>query len=248
MRHLVENISTEAILKSTSDNVQYRVRINTITPEKNRTILNQSKSCFIGISLENKNFQPHKLDAILKWATRQFTNCTLLIADSIHRINLLAVNNLQPEQALLDALHAGQTFIRNNQPVLDKYGPTNIRLLTCYEVQAWEDYPIYYDMVKKLFHENTNFRSSVESFSKMYHEKKSFGLTTDELSRRIQASIEYFLEEFAIVACLSRRGISTLIYPGSTGTFAEMADGLHPDVPDELKSLTAISLKLCRKK
>ncbi|MGD1912018.1 MAG: hypothetical protein ACFB2X_14530 [Rivularia sp. (in: cyanobacteria)] len=61
---------------------------------------------------------------------------------------------------------------------------------------------------------------------------------------QIDKSNQYFLEEFAIFACLVKRNIPVMIYPGSFSTLTEITDGKHPNVLQELKELTVVSLQL----
>ena len=63
-----------------------------------------------------------------------------------------------------------------------------------------------------------------------------------ERARQVGCSADYFLEEFAIFACLQQQGHSVMVYPGSFSTLSEIAQGLHPRAPDELKALTIVSL------
>jgi hypothetical protein len=57
-------------------------------------------------------------------------------------------------------------------------------------------------------------------------------------------SSEYFLEEFAIFACLKRQGLPVMVYPGSFSTLSEIARGEHPGAPEELRDLIVVSLHL----
>jgi hypothetical protein len=57
-------------------------------------------------------------------------------------------------------------------------------------------------------------------------------------------SSRYFLEEFAIFACLQQQGIPVMVYPGSFSTLSEIARGEHPGAPKELQSLVVVSLHL----
>nr|VFK57074.1 MAG: tRNA-dependent cyclodipeptide synthase [Candidatus Kentron sp. TC] len=85
------------------------------------------------------------------------------------------------------------------------------------------------------------FRDSVESFSRAYYRNRPTNLTPEQ---RIRHSVDYFLEEFAVFACLYHQGLPVMVYPGSFSTLAEIATGLHPDAPRELQDLVVVSLKI----
>ena len=78
----------------------------------------------------------------------------------------------------------------------------------------------------------------------MYHGKRSIHASSEEFERCIAQSSQYFLEEFAVFACLQRRGTKVMVYPGSFSTLAEIANGDHAAAPHELKDLTVVSLCL----
>lgn len=224
---------------------KYKAKIDYVSPVVNRDLFESHDHCFLGISLENSNFREEKLEAMLIWISRRFQNCTVLIGDSIHRLTLESIGKIHPDEALFKAINIGKKFVKKNQYLFDKYSRfTNFNLLTCQEVQTWEDYLAHYESLHQLFHKNINFRLSVESFGKSYHQKKVGSLPPDELDKKIHISSRYFLEEFAIFSCLKNRGINVMVYPGSFSTLSEISDGLHHDAPDELKSLTVVSLHL----
>nr|VFK08480.1 MAG: hypothetical protein BECKLPF1236A_GA0070988_1001725 [Candidatus Kentron sp. LPFa]VFK24714.1 MAG: hypothetical protein BECKLPF1236C_GA0070990_1001526 [Candidatus Kentron sp. LPFa] len=56
--------------------------------------------------------------------------------------------------------------------------------------------------------------------------------------------MDYFLEEFAVFACLQQQGLPVFVYPGSFSTLSEIAGGLHPGAPRELQDLIVVSLRL----
>ena len=84
----------------------------------------------------------------------------------------------------------------------------------------------------------------MESFGRAYHGKHSREVSEAEWEKRIKMSSDYFLEEFAIFACLQQQGIPVMIYPGSFSTLSEIAGGEHPMAPQELRDLIVVSLHL----
>lgn len=236
-----ESPPTENIPKLT----KYKASVDYVAPLTYQNSLENHDNCFLGISLENHNFREAKLEAMLIWISKRFKKCTILIGDSIHRLTLESTTQLTPENALSEAIKMGKEFIIKNQSLFDKYSPlTHFTLLTCEEVQTWESYLEHHEQLQQLFHQNSDFRTSIESFGKTYHQKKSAELMQEEWERRMSFSSRYFLEEFAIFACLKRQGNPIIVYPGSLNTLVEIVNGSHPKASDDLKQLIIVSLMI----
>lgn len=224
----------------------YKAKIDAVSPEWCRTTFEREHDdCFVGISLDNSNFVRSKLFAILEWITRRFRRCTVLIGDSIHRITLETTHELAPEVALDEALRRGRAFVEHERHVFDWFaGHTEFRFVNCSEVQTWAGYAGYHDRLRALFESDHGFRASVEWFGRSYHGKHSQGVSDGERARRIARSSEYFLEEFAVFACLRERGLRVMVYPGSFSTLTEIARGTYPSAPPELRELVVVSLHM----
>lgn len=223
----------------------YRAKIDSVSPASRRDTFEQHEECFLGISLENSNFVRAKLSGIVEWIARRFARCTVLVGDSIHRITLETTRGLAPDAALAEGLRLGREFTDRTRDVFDGFADrTRFSFLTCGEVQTTAAYAAYHDQLVELYRTDERFRASVESFGRKYHAKHSTGMSEAELERRIQRSSDYFLEEFAIFACLRQQGTQVMVYPGSFSTLAEIADGQHPDAPQELRDLVVVSLSL----
>ncbi|MEU7167199.1 tRNA-dependent cyclodipeptide synthase [Streptomyces morookaense] len=224
---------------------RYKAEIGFVSPRSSRDTFEQHDTCFLGVSLENSNFTLPKFTSMVKWISRRFARCTVLVGDSIHRITLESTRAMAPDEARATALHLGRQFMADARQVFDDYRhSTDFTCLTCSEVQTWETCADFQDRLHKFFADDDTFRSSVESFGRSYHAKRSAGLTEAELERRIRMSSDYFLEEFAVFACLQQLGLPVMVYPGSFSTLTEIAAGLHPDAPQELRDLIVVSLHL----
>jgi tRNA-dependent cyclodipeptide synthase len=223
---------------------RYKAKIDAVFPERRRD-LSGYHDCFLGVSLENDQFTRPRLLGILEWISRRFPRCTVLIGDSIHRITLETAKGIPPHAALAEALHLGERFVRDERHVFDAFSEaTAFSFVTCGELQATPAYGAHHARLRALFDKDEAFRASVESFGKSYHAKHSSDLSEVQRYHRIRRSSDYFLEEFAIFACLKDRGIPVMVYPGSFSTLSEIADGKHPDAPVQLRDLTVVSLHL----
>jgi tRNA-dependent cyclodipeptide synthase len=210
-------VEPSAVTSST----RYRAKIDSVSPVSRRETFEQNEACFLGISLENGNFVRPKLSGILEWIARRFARCTVLVGDSIHRITLETTRGLSPRAALAEGLRLGRAFVEREREVFNGFGDqTRFSFRSCSEVQTWDAYAAYHRRLVGLYQTDERFRSSVESFGRRYHGKHSTDLPEAEREWRVQRSSEYFLEEFAIFACLREQGTQVMVYPGSFSTLA----------------------------
>ncbi len=224
---------------------RYKAEIASVSPVTSRTTFEQYDTCFLGVSLENSNFTTAKLTGMVKWISRRFARCTVLIGDSIHRLTLESTCGMAPEDALDHALELGRQFAETERRVFDEWGAsTDFTFLNCSDVQHRREFAEFHDELRTFFAKDEVFRSSVESFGRAYHRKRSHGISEAEWENRIRMSSEYFLEEFSVFACLKRQGLPVMVYPGSFSTLSEIARGEHPGAPEELRDLIVVSLHL----
>lgn len=221
----------------------YRAKTNSVSPQSARTSFEQLDSCFLGISLENANFAPEKLKAIVEWISRRFSHCLVLVGDSIHRITLETTRELKPHNALTEALELGKSFIQDTKYIFEIYGAkTKFSFETCSQIQTSNDYKYFFQLLTNFFQNNRKFQTSVREFARSFHVRKSKNLNNDLLNYRISRSCDYFLEEFAIFTYLQQQGFPVMVYPGTFSTLAEILNGKHPDIFEEIKQLTVVSL------
>jgi tRNA-dependent cyclodipeptide synthase len=224
---------------------RYKAKIDAVSPHTCRDSFEQHETCFLGVSLENSNFARGKLIGIVEWIARRFPRCTVLVGDSIHRITLETTRGLAPGPALDEALRLGRAFAQDEREVFEGFADrTEFTFVTCGEIASSPAFAAHHDRLTALYHGDAGFRQSVEAFGRQYHDKHSAQEPDAERAWRIRRSSAYFLEEFAIFACLRQRGIAVMVYPGSFSTLAEIARGEHPGTPDELRSLVVVSLHL----
>ncbi|MER5964600.1 tRNA-dependent cyclodipeptide synthase [Streptomyces sp. NPDC002057] len=224
---------------------RYKTSIQSVSPASERNSFDDHEACFLGVSLENSSFTPAKFESMLTWVSRRFSRCTVLIGDSIHRLTLASTRGMHPDQALPHALDLGRRFVQARQPLLDAHrATTDLTVVTCGEVQETAEYEEFHHALRTLFAKDEAFRDSVEAFGRAYHAKHSPTADAVERQRRIDTSSAYFLEEFAVFCCLARRDLPVMVYPGRFSTLAEMASGMHPGAPDELRDLTLVSLHI----
>jgi tRNA-dependent cyclodipeptide synthase len=224
---------------------RYRAEVHFVSPPTARKSFEEHDTCFLGVSLENQNFTPPKFKALVIWVSRRFANCAVLVGDGIHRITLEMARSMSPATASIEAVQLGDEFIKENSAVLNEFREqTDFWFLKCSDVQRSAAYADYHRRLRGYFEDNEEFRESVYEFGRNYHRNRSDGLAEAELRFRIGRSCDYFLEEFAIFCCLKERGLPVMVYPGSFSTLREVACGIHPGVPAELRDLIVVSLDL----
>ncbi|WP_186038800.1 tRNA-dependent cyclodipeptide synthase [Burkholderia gladioli] len=222
---------------------RYKAKIDFVSPQSRRDNFQLEQQCFLGVSLENRNFEPARFHSQLEWVSRRFPKCTILIGDSIHRLTLESRSGMPAQEAFDRALQLGQEFMEENRDIVTRYrATTRFEFITCHEIQKTQEYLMHRRNIGDYFFQSRKFRESVESFGLRYHRNDWDTLTRAEQDSRLRSSSNYFIEEFAIFACLVKRGVSVMVYPGSFSTLAEIADHQFPGVSKELESLCVVSL------
>ncbi|WP_051820151.1 tRNA-dependent cyclodipeptide synthase [Streptomyces flavochromogenes] len=154
---------------------------------------------------------------------------------SSNRATTRARRSLQAED------HRGQSLLF---PCLLPLVRTPGRKTLCGDVQETAEYAEFHHELRTLFAKDDAFRASVEAFGRAYHAKHSATVDDAELRRRVDTSSAYFLEEFAVFCCRTRRDLPVMVHPGQFSTLAEIAAGRHPQAPDELRELTLVSRRV----
>lgn len=246
-------MSTEEILvktypMSSPPATRYRARIDFISPQSRRDNFESEQQCFLGVSLENRNFKPARFQSLLEWVSRRFPKCAILVGDSIHRLTLESRSRIPDQEALNNALRLGRDFMNENRDLIASYRKTtHFEFVTCHEVQQTQDYTAHYRSIADYFIRTPEFRDSIESFGLRYHRNDWDTLTPVDRAYRLDKSSNYFIEEFAIFACLVKRGFKVMVYPGSFSTLAEIAGHQFPGVSEALESLCVVSLDFKRR-
>ncbi|QYG08889.1 tRNA-dependent cyclodipeptide synthase [Janthinobacterium sp. PAMC25594] len=227
---------------------RYRAQVAFVSPPSRRSSFESETECFLGVSLENRNFEPARFHALLEWIARRFAKCKILIGDSIHRITLETKLGLLAEVALPAALKSGREFIDEHRSLVESYrGTTEFEFVTCQDIQKTSAYAQYSRHIRDYFDRTPEFKDSVEAFGRHYHRSDLDEIGHNRSTYLIRRSCDYFLEEFAIFSCLVKDGNAVMVYPGSFSTLAEIADGVFPTVLPELQALTVVSIKLKRR-
>ncbi|EGJ28925.1 MULTISPECIES: tRNA-dependent cyclodipeptide synthase [Moorena] len=231
---------------------RYKASLAKVFPRRLRSSLSDYQNCFFIISLGSRNFvDSERLEASIKWISEHFKACLVLVCDSIYRLTIELRQGLKGDEAWLEAIRTGETFINQNRFLFQQYsGSCQFQFQMASQIENQSEFEIYYKDFQGLYQKDESFQRMVNSFAQTYLNR---GEQSEEeeveqlLQRQKHLAITYLLEESAVFTCLAKEGWPVFVYPGSIKTFEEIAEGLHPEVPLPLKQMIWVSLRLKRK-
>lgn len=230
---------------------RYAASLARVCPHRLRGSLHEYQRCVFIVSLGNKKFvESERLEASIQWIARHFTECVILVGDSVYRLTLEIRHGSSGDQARRDALRAGQAFIDEHGPLFERYADRcRFEFRSSSEVEKQPCYEIHYQAFQDIYRTDEPFHGLVDSFARTYLDRGHGAKPgqTDEARPNHHLAMTYLLEESAIFTCLADEGWSALVYPGSIRTFEEISEGLHPSVPESLQGMVWVSLRLKKK-
>ncbi|NEO30344.1 MAG: tRNA-dependent cyclodipeptide synthase [Symploca sp. SIO3C6] len=231
----------------------YKASMANVFPGRLRSSISEYQNCVFGISLGSNNFADNKrLEACIKWISENFQTCLVLVCDSIYRLTIEVRDGLKGDEARYQAICTGEKFINENLFLFEKYsGSCRFEFKKTSQIEKQLEFEIYYEEIQYLYQQNQSFQKSVNSFVQAYLNrvkqiKDQDKQKKESLQEKKYLSTNYFFEESALNACLVKAGWLVFVYPGSIKTFEEISEGLHPEVPEPLKQMIWVSLRLKR--
>ncbi len=233
-----------------NENYGYKVSVAKVFPHSLnncRTSLSDYQKCVFMTSLGGKNFVDSKrLEACIKWISKNFKGCVVLVSDSIYRLTMEVRQGIKGNEAWLEAIRAGEEFVNENGLLFEQYSEScQFEFRMASEIGKRSDFNIYYEELQNLYQKNESFQTMVNSFAQKYLNRGE-EVVTEQLGelRQKYLATTYLLEESALFTCLAKEGWLAFVYPGSIKTFEEISEGLHPEVPEALKQMIWVSLRL----
>ncbi|MCP3942872.1 MAG: tRNA-dependent cyclodipeptide synthase [Desulfobacteraceae bacterium] len=195
----------------------------------------------------NPNMEKAKLEASIQWVSKNFSECILIIGDSLYRYTLQITKGMPPEESLDKALLFGEKFIHEHEPLIEKYNRNCIfHWLPTSKLEKNPLFNIYHEKFKKLYRENISYRKIVDNFIGIYLGRV---LSDDNLLKEKNlCALNYILEETTLITCLCAEDSYIFVYPGSIKSFIDIAEGVVTNIPKPLLKLVFISLRLKRLK
>ncbi|MEQ9551142.1 tRNA-dependent cyclodipeptide synthase [Coleofasciculus sp. G2-EDA-02] len=228
----------------------YKASLAKVFPSRLRSSLSEYKQCVFGISLGSKNFvDPKRIEACIKWISENFPACLVLVCDSIYRLTIEVRQGVKGDEARLEAIRTGEQFIDENSYLFNQYsGRCKFEFQKTSQIENQSDFEMYYQELHCLYQKDQSFQNMVNSFAQKYlnrGEQVEAGNRQDDYnSEKMYLGTTYLLEESALLTCLVKQGWSVFVYPGSIKTFEEIVEGLYPEVPEPLKQMVWVSLRL----
>jgi tRNA-dependent cyclodipeptide synthase len=228
---------------------QYYAKMESISPLSAARELGKQKRCFLGVSLENPNFDREELlDATLLWIEDHFSECTVVIGDTIHRLTrqIREASTSEPD-GLKEALALGREFVSDKQHLFLSHAKCSFPILFMSDPKHQAQHRHYIDNLQRFVALNQAYHSEVSSFADMFVRRQLSVESRDSLPQRcLDLAFKYLVEEAAFCGWFADQGCHVLVYPGPIEPFKSVSDGKYPDAPEGLRKLNFVSLKLKR--
>jgi len=180
------------------------------------TDLVKNQHCCLAISVGQDYHEGIKLETAINLIDKTFAKCTIALGDTLQRHNMMETDN--PYQA---ALQAGDEWLERNRPIFEK-------LSIPYEIQRWDrwllqqDFQKQCDLIKTTYEYDPVFRIGFNKTVAIFSERLGKRCTDLDLKKTEQQSINFLLEECAIIMLMwQREKFDYITYPG------EMIDALQ---------------------
>lgn len=204
----------------------------------------------LGISLGSQNMEGPKFEACVAWIAENFPSCVLLVGDAIYHYTLNVTRGVPLEEAKTLAIEAGKAFMEKYEPVVRRYRTQcAFEWVPLSRTRENPRFETYRDHFEHLYATVPHYRTSVDDFSLMYLDRvltrKDGALPEDWRDQEpVRNARRYLVEESAMFTCLCEEGAQALLYPGSIKTFEEIAEGKVPEVPEPMKRMVFVALRL----
>mgnify|MGYP001581811648 CR=1 FL=1 len=196
---------------SQRESPKYRVSLRASTPPVSFNAIERPKSCFVGVSWENPNFNIKYIPSIMDWVKANFDNCSLIIADYLYRYSLMILNDLSEEEASKIALEKGEKIYIEYKTAFDADPQIVIYRWLDKEVKINHDYLLQFD---KTVRSNKSVMEVIDSDSQAYLDGKTFKSTISD-DERLELCRKYIIEEMAFINYQAELGINCSVYPGT---------------------------------
>ncbi len=236
---------------------RYRAVVESVAPWTRRdTYLTEYRRCVLGISLGSRSSEGARFEAAVRWVAENYDECALGVGDGMYRYTLQVTDgrsgnprrDMTPEAWHALAIEAGREFQQHAEQIVAPYrDQCRFTWYPMSRIVAGSSFREDLAAYRALYETNDPYRNLVHEFAAGYLARV---LQTDGTSppdpAHHQAACDYLLEESAIFTQLCREGWELLVYPGSIAMFSAIAEGRFPEVPDPIKRLVHVALKLKR--
>ncbi|NES84457.1 MAG: tRNA-dependent cyclodipeptide synthase [Moorea sp. SIO2B7] len=209
---------------------EYKVSLAKVSPARLRSSLSDYQKCVFMISLGSKNFvYSERIEALIKWISEQFKACLVLVGDSLYRLTIEVRQGLKGDEAWLEAIRTGETFINQNRFLFQQYcGSCQFQFQMASQIEKQSEFEMYYKDFQGLYQQDESFQKMVNSFAQTYLNR---GEQSEEeeveqlLQRQKHLAITYLLEESAVFTCLAKEGWPVLFILGQLKLLKKLRKG-----------------------
>ena len=212
---------------------KYKASLGKVFPTRLRSSLSEYQKCVFITSLGSKHFLNSKrIEACIKWISKNFQACVVLVGDSIYRLTIEVRQELKGDEALVEAIRTGEKFIDENTYLFDQYSQNcQFEFKKTSQIEKQSEFDIYYQNLQCLYQKDQSFQNMVNSFAQKYLDRyqqvEEDNKQEDYDQEKTHLGITYLLEESALFTCLAKQGWSVLVYPGSIKTFEANFGGFY---------------------
>lgn len=167
------------------------------------------KKCIFCISVGQKYHENNKLDASIDIINKTFSFCYILLADTLQRHT---ISYSEPQISEHIALKKGDEWLERNNEIIKKF-------IISYQIIRWDffrshkNFDFYESKIKESYLYKNLFNNIVNdtcfNFYKIYTKHNKF----IEYEKFKQTSINYILEECAVINLFTELNSEYMIYP-----------------------------------
>jgi tRNA-dependent cyclodipeptide synthase len=189
-------------------------------------------------------FEGKKLRSLLHWVNENFAECIILVADTLHRHNLMSKYLYSEEKARQESLEMGRSWIERNNIYINHIQPKT-------KLFRWDDWLLRSDtqetIVKfcELYKNEPQYRDAVHKDATNFLNRKS---KRNELIRDkeyfLKKSADYLLEESAVDTIMAPLFAAIDAYPGPELECQRLIRlGQIPQVPNSIRFFVRAEVK-----
>lgn len=230
---------------------RYRASVASVAPQaKKQTLLQTHSRCVLVISLRSDNSAGAKFEGCVRWIAENFDECALAVCDSIFRYTLRVGGDITTDAAEAQALELGREFIARHERMVERYTDRcRFEWMSAAQLSDADNFTRYLVDFRELYEHGPAFRAVVDEFGAKYLGRflhRADSISASDVADKERLVREYLIEESALFTVLCEQGWDVLVYPGAIKTFVDIAEGQIPNIPEPLRKLVFVALRLNR--
>lgn len=172
----------------------------------------KGKKCILPISVGQPYHEGKKFEATLDLVNKTFSECVILVCDTLQRYSTAILEKKSPEQIMDFSKHEGIKWVKRNKRYVDK-------LKIPYELSTWDEwlnhskFKEYFHNINKLYNSNKDYADILDKNVRDYVERLKSREENIDLIIATQYSLMYLKEECAAMSlCFIENHCDFLLY------------------------------------